>query len=161
MNDQKTIFSIDVKNEPGELARIVGLFSGRWYNIESLNVTTTIDSTISRITLITNWDNNILEQIRKQVEKLINVTKVKNITFEKNVQRELVLIKVKAIDKNRSEILRIVDIFKTKIVNVEKKYFIIEISADNEEMKSLINLLKPMGIIEITKSGAVAMVSGK
>ena len=111
--------------------------------------------------MITNWDNNILEQIRKQVEKLINVTKVKNITFEKNVQRELVLIKVKAIDKNRSEILRIVDIFKTKIVNVEKKYFIIEISADNEEMKSLINLLKPMGIIEITKSGAVAMVSGK
>ena len=118
MDEQRHILSILVDNQPGVLSRIAGLFSGRGYNIESLCVAATTDPQVSRLTMVTVGDDAILEQIKKQLNKLINVIKVYNLTGTPYVQRELILIKVKAKAEFRAEILRIVDIFRAKVVDV-------------------------------------------
>jgi len=146
-----------VDNEPGVLSRVAGLFSGRGFNIESLCVAETLDPAISRITLVTRGDDAIAEQIKKQLNKLINVIKVHDLTGTEHVEREMALIKVKAEADYRAEILRIVDIFRCKVVDVGPAHYTIEVTGTDEKLKAILSLLKPMGVKEIARTGAIAL----
>lgn len=157
---EKSILSILVENKPGVLSRIVGLFSGRGYNIDSLSVAETADPGISRLAMVTTGDKAIVAQIKKQLYKLINVIKVYDYTDQKYVSRELAMIKVNASASLRAEILRIVDIFRCKIVDSGPEHYIIQVSADEEKLEALLNLLKPMGIKEIVRTGCIALARG-
>ena len=155
--DERHILSLIVDNEPGVLARIAGLFSGRGFNIESLCVAETMDPSVSRITLVTRGDMSIIEQIKKQLNKLINVIKVRDLTGSSYVQRELLLIRVKASPENRAEILRMVDIFRARVVDVGTSSYTIEITGDEGKVTAFLNLLRPMGIQEVVRTGAIAI----
>jgi len=155
--EQKHIFSLLVENQPGVLARIAGLFSARGYNIESLCVAPTMDPEISRVSLVTKGDEFILEQIKKQLNKLINVIKVYDYTEVPYVQRDLALVKVRAKPEHRAEILRIVDIFRSRVVDVSPEYYTVEITGDEDKIEAFLRLLKPMGIKEIARTGPVAL----
>jgi len=157
MTKEKHILSLLVDNKPGVLSRISGLFSGRGFNIESLCVAETMDSDISRITLVTSGDDMILEQIQKQLNKLINVIKVINFTEKPSIYREMLLIKVTAKATFRAEILRIVDIFRCKVVDVGPEHYTIEVTGDDGKINALLNLLRPMGIKEIARTGSIAL----
>ena len=157
MNEEKHILTMLVDNEPGVLSRIVGLFSARGYNIESLVVAPTMDSVVSRITLVTNANLPELEQIEKQLRKLINVVKLRDLSGKKAVKREMALICVKAKPENRAEILRIVSIFRCKVVDSGLEHYIIEVSGNEDKINALINLLKPMGIKKLARTGALAL----
>lgn len=152
--------SILVENEFGVLARVAGMFSGRGYNIESLSVAETMDPTVSRITLVTRGDDQVLEQIEKQLNKLIAVIKVIDFTDTAHVERELVLIKVAVDERSRGEIVNIVDIFRGKIVDVSRRSYVIEVTGTEDKIDALIELLKPIGIKEIVRTGRVAMFRG-
>jgi acetolactate synthase I/III small subunit len=156
----KHIISVLVENEFGVLARIAGLFSGRGFNIESLAVAETLDPTISRMTIVTRGDDQIVEQITKQLNKLVNILKVSDLTDVPHVSREMVLLKVKTEERNRSEIMRIVDIFRGKIVDVGPKSYIIEMTGDEEKIQAIIHLLKPLGLVEIVSTGEIAIQRG-
>ncbi len=158
MTEGKHLFSILVDNQPGVLSRIAGLFSGRGYNIESLCVAETSDPQVSRITMVTTGDDQIIEQIKKQLFKLINVIKVNDLTGTNCIQRELVLIKVMARPENRAEILRIVDIFRAKVVDVGPEHYTIEITGNEDKLTAIQNLLRPMGIKEIARTGNIALL---
>lgn len=153
----KHILSILVDNEPGVLSRIAGLFSGRGFNIESLCVAVTTDPHISRITLVTVGEPPIIEQIEKQLNKLINVIKVHDLTGKKFVQRELALIKIVAKPENRAEILRIVDIFRCKVVDIGHEHYTVEVTGDEGKMEAILNIFKPIGIKEIARTGIIAL----
>jgi acetolactate synthase-1/3 small subunit len=157
MTEEKHVLSILVDNKPGVLSRIAGLFSGRGYNIESLCVAETSEEGVSRITLVTKANRPLVEQIKKQLNKLINVIKVFDMTEAKYVQRELVLIKVTAKPENRAEILRIVDIFRCKVVDVGAEHYTIEVTGDEGKLAAIRSLLRPMGIKEIARSGMIAL----
>jgi len=157
MTDQKHVLSILVDNQPGVLSRIAGLFSGRGYNIESLCVAETHEPGLSRLTIVTKANSTVVEQIEKQLNKLINVLKVHNLTETEYVQREMALVKVKARAEHRAEILRIVDIFRCKVVDVGLEHYTIEVTGDEGKLTALMNLLKPIGIKEVVKTGSVAM----
>ncbi len=157
MTEQKHILSILVDNEPGVLSRIAGLFSGRGYNIESLSVAETTEPLVSRITMVTMADTPVVEQIMKQLHKLINVIKVHELTGTSYVQREMALIKVQARPEHRAEILRIVDIFRCKVVDVGQGHYTLEVTGDEDKMDAILNLLKPIGIKEIAKTGIIAL----
>ena len=158
MEDKKKyVLSILVDNEPGVLARVAGLFSGRGYNIESLCVAETTDPLVSRITMVTVGDTAIVEQIKKQLFKLINVIKVYDLTGTECIQRELILIKVNAKPDHRAEILRIVDIFRSKVVDVGPDHFSIEVTGSEEKLTAILSLLKPIGIKEIARTGKIAL----
>jgi acetolactate synthase-1/3 small subunit len=159
--EKRNILSILVDNEPGVLSRIAGLFSGRGFNIESLCVAETTDPLISRITLVTVGDMSIVEQIKKQLNKLINVIKVMDFTGIAFVQREMALIKVRAKPEHRAEILRMVDIFRSRVIDVSSKYYIVEITGDEDKISAFLNLLNPMGIKEIARTGAIALAREK
>ncbi len=157
MSISRCVLSLLVDNEPGVLSRVVGLFSGRGYNIENLCVAETIDPKISRITLVTHGDDLILEQIKKQLNKLINVLKVHTLTGTDYVEREMALIKVSAKAQHRAEILRIVDIFRCKVVDVGAEHYTIEVTGNKGKLDAILSLLKPIGIKEIAKTGAIAL----
>jgi len=152
--------SILVENEFGVLARVAGMFSGRGYNIESLSVAETMDPTVSRITLVTRGEDRVLEQIEKQLNKLIAVIKVIDFTDTAHVERELVLIKVAVDERSRGEIVNIVDIFRGKIIDVSRRSYVIEVTGTEDKIDALIELLKPIGIKEIVRTGKVAMFRG-
>jgi acetolactate synthase-1/3 small subunit len=154
---EKYTLSMLVDNQPGVLSRIAGLFSGRGFNIESLCVAETTDPLISRITLVTTGDTMIVEQIKKQLNKLINIIKVLDFTDTPFVQRELALIKIRAKPDHRAEILRMVDIFRSRVVDVSAEYYIVEVTGDEDKISAFLNLLKPMGIKEIARTGAIAL----
>jgi len=154
------IISVLVENEFGVLARVAGLFSGRGFNIESLSVAETLDPTVSRITLVTRGDDQVLEQMEKQLNKLICVIKVGDFTQTEHVERELVLIKVKADERNRGELANIVDIFRAKIIDVSRETYTVEITGAEDKVNALIELLRPLGILEIVRTGKVAMFRG-
>jgi len=158
MTEEKHIFSIIVDNQPGVLSRIAGLFSGRGYNIESLCVAETMEPDVSRITMVTQGDANVIEQIKKQLFKLINVIKVHDLTTEKSIQRELILIKVAAKPEHRAEILRIVDIFRAKVVDVGPEHYTIEVTGTEDKLNAIQTLLRPMGIKNIARSGRIALL---
>lgn len=149
--------SIFVDNESGVLSRIAGLFSARGFNIESLNVAPTEDPETSRITLVTSGDDFIIQQIIKRFNNMVNVIRVIDITDTNHVEREMVLIKIKTTEKNRAEILRVVDIFRAKVVDTTLKSYMIEITGDVKKVGGFIELLKPFGIKEIARTGTVAM----
>ncbi|MEE8423089.1 MAG: acetolactate synthase small subunit [Thermodesulfobacteriota bacterium] len=150
--------SILVDNEFGVLSRVSGLFSGRGFNIESLCVAETFDPDVSRMTIVTSGNEQIIEQIIKQLHKLINVIKVNDLTGTDHVERELMLVKVATDANNRAEILRIADIFRAKIVDVNPKYYTIETTGDEGKLKALTELLRPHGIKEVARTGKIAMV---
>jgi acetolactate synthase-1/3 small subunit len=152
--------SILVENEFGVLARVAGLFSARAFNIESLSVAETMDPTVSRITLVTRGDDQVLEQIEKQLNKLISVIKVTDFTETAHVTRELVLLKVTADERTRGEMIQIVDIFRGKIIDVSRRSYVIEVTGTEDKIDALIELLRPIGIKEIVRTGTVAMFRG-
>ncbi len=154
--EQHTI-SVLVENKFGVLARIAGLFSGRGYNIESLSVNATNDPKISKMTIVTTGDEAIIDQIDKQLNKLIDVLKVTDLTGSEFVERELVLVKVKATSGNRSEIIQIAEIFGGKIVAVHKNELGIEISGRSSKIDDFISMLRGFGIIELARTGRVAI----
>jgi len=153
----KHTLSVLVQNEAGVLSRIVGLFSGRGYNIESLTVAPTQDAEYSRVTIVTFGDDGVIEQISKQLNRLINTIKVMDITGECSIERELVLVKVAAKEENRSEILRIAEIFDAKIVDATPKTYTLEAMGDDIKIRSMIELLRAVGIRELVRSGKVAI----
>jgi len=152
--------SVLVENEFGVLARVAGLFSGRGFNIESLSVAPTLDPSISRMTIVTSGDDRILEQINKQLNKLIDTIKVIDFTSEEHLERELCMIKVTAEDDTRAEVLRICDIFRGKVVDVAPKCYTIEVTGAPAKISAIIELLRPMGIKELVRSGPVALGRG-
>ncbi len=151
------VLSILVENEPGVLSRVAGLFSGRGFNIESLNVAPTLEEGVSRMTICTKGDDQIVEQIIKQLRKLVTVIKVVDLTHLQAVEREMVLIKVSAEDSRRPEILRIADIFRCKVVDVSANELTLEITGDQGKIKAIINLLQRFGIKEIARTGTGAI----
>ena len=156
----KHIISVMVENKSGVLAKVAGLFSRRGFNIDSLAVGPTDDNAISRITIVVNAENHSIEQITKQLYKLINVIKIQELDPSNIVERELVLIKVSADSKSRPEILEIVNIFRANIVDVGKKTLVLEITGSNRKVKALEDLLKPFGIRELVRTGKVACMRG-
>jgi acetolactate synthase-1/3 small subunit len=151
------VISILVENEFGVLSRISGLFSGRGFNIESLCVAETMDKSISQMTIVTRGSDEIIEQITKQLRKLVTVIKVTDFTGTDYINREMVLIKVKATNDTRSEILSIVDIFRAKVVDVSPKAYTIELTGDENKISAIIELFRPMGVLELVRTGAVAI----
>ncbi|MBW2167592.1 MAG: acetolactate synthase small subunit [Deltaproteobacteria bacterium] len=157
MIEEKHVLSILVENQPGVLSRISGLFGGRGYNIDSLCVAETTEPHVSRVTIVATANRVVLEQIMKQLHKLINVIKVIELTGTEFVQREMALIKVNAKPEHRAEILRIVDIFRAKIIDVGLEHYTIEITGDEDKLSAILSLLKPSGIKEIAKTGIIAL----
>jgi acetolactate synthase-1/3 small subunit len=156
---QHTI-SVVVENEFGVLARVSGLFSGRGFNIDSLSVAPTNDETLSRITITTRGDDAILEQITKQLNKLVDVIKVLDFNDDSAIERELALIKVAAEDESRAEVLRIVDIFRAKIIDVTPKSYTIEATGNPAKINAILDLLRPLGLKELVRTGSVAIGRG-
>ena len=156
-SEEKHVVTMLVDNKPGVLSRVVGLFSGRGFNIESLCVAETMDPKISRITIVTKAKAAVMEQIEKQLNKLVNVIKMRDLSGEKSVKREMALICVKAKPERRAEILRIVDIFRCKVVDVGLEHYMIEVTGDDGKLTALLNLLKPMGIKKIARTGKIAL----
>jgi acetolactate synthase-1/3 small subunit len=156
----KHTISLLVENKPGVLSRVAGLFSGRGFNIESLSVAETTDPHISRMTILTTGNDQILEQITKQLNKLINVIKVTDYKSNEYVGRELALIKVSVNDETRSEILSIIDIFRGKVVDVGSESYTVEITGDENKMKAILDLFRPMGIKEVACTGCAALTRG-
>ena len=152
--------SVLVQNKPGVLARTAGLFSRRGYNIESLTVGVTEKEDVSRMTIVVAGDDTVVEQVTKQLNKLIEVIKVSDLTKESYVNRELVLIKVTADGSNRGEIMQLVDVFRARIVDVAAKSLIIEITGDAGKIAALIDMLKQFGIKEIVRTGTLALGRG-
>ena len=150
-----------VENQPGVLSRVAGLFSGRGFNIESLTVAPTLDPQVSHITLVTTGDETIMEQIVKQLNKLVNVIKVIDFREVKFVDREMALIKVKAEAQTRAEILRIVDIFRGKVVDLSPHFFTIEVTGDEGKIQAILDLLAQLGIVEVVRTGKVAIARSK
>lgn len=154
------IFSVLVENKFGVLARVAGLFSGRGFNIDSLCVGETIDPEVSRMTIVAHGDDKIMEQINKQLNKLIDVVKVQDLNDEDHVERELILIKVDGVSKNRASIMEIVDIFRGKIIDVNAQTMTIEVTGAHEKLLAIIDLLRPFGIKEIARTGKIAISRG-
>lgn len=155
--DQKHVLSLLVQNEPGVLSRISGLFSGRGFNIESLAVAATMENTVSRITLVTKGDQAIVEQIKKQLNKIISVVKVIDLEGAPYVKRELALVKVRAKPENRAELLRMADIFRCRVVDVNQEYYTVEVTGDEEKIDAFLDLVRPNGIKEIARTGVIAL----
>ena len=149
--------SVLLQNKPGVLSRVTGLFSGRGFNIESLSVAPTLEKEVSCLTLVTFGDEAIIEQITKQLHKLIDVIKVTDMSEHEYVEREMALIRVKAEAVSRAEVLRVIDIFRGKVVDVSPKSYAVEVTGSPTKIKAIIDILRPIGIQEIVRTGAVAM----
>ena len=157
---RKHTIAVLVENKFGVLSRVAGLFSARGYNIESLSVGETLDPTVSRMTLVVRGDEFVIEQVMKQLHKLIDVIKVSDLTDEGHVERELVLIRVNAEPQHRAEVLRTADIFRAKVIDVTPISFTLEATGDEAKLEALIELLRPIGIQEIVRTGKVAIARG-
>jgi acetolactate synthase-1/3 small subunit len=149
--------SVTVENKFGVLARIAGLFSGRGFNIDTLNVAPTQDPTMSRMTIVVKGDDAVLEQIIKQLNKLVDVIKVQDFREDQYVDRELILIKVGADAKSRPEVMQICDIFRAKIVDVAHKTLTVEITGAESKVAAFLELMEPFGVRDLTRTGKVAM----
>jgi acetolactate synthase-1/3 small subunit len=150
--------SVLVENEFGVLARVAGLFSGRGYNIESLTVNEDpIDPTVSRIVLVTSGDDQVLEQVNKQLNKLVSVIKIIDFKDVETIDRELVMVRVAVDDRTRSECDSIVSAFRGRVVDIGPRSITVELTGDSEKIQGFINLLRPLGIKEIVRSGKITM----
>jgi len=159
-NNKRVILSILVENYSGTLSKVSGLFTRRGYNIDSLNVAETQDPNISRITVAVTGDSYIIEQITKQLHKLINVIKITTLSEESSVQRELMMVKVSAVGSKRSEIIQIVDIFKANISYVNNKNMIVVITGTEDKNNAFLEMIRPYGIVEMTRTGPAALERG-
>ena len=157
MTEKKCVITMLVENEPGVTARVSGLFASRGYNIETICGSPTANPKMSRITISTTANPELLEQIMKQVRRLVNVIKVRDMTGEDAVKREIALICVNAKPKDRAEIMRIVETFRGRIVDTGATHFIIELTGGQEKIDALIRLLEPMGIAKLARSGILAL----
>ena len=155
------ILSLLVENQQGVLARISGLLSGRGYNVESITAGATIDPTVTRITLACTGDDAVVEQIKKQLNKLIDVIKVNELTGLPSLNRELMLIKVSAKGRQRGEIFQVADVFKAQVMDVGHDTMSVELTGTPEKIDDFASLLSPYGIVEIARSGVVAMERSK
>ena len=157
---QRHVLSVLVENEPGVLSRVAGLFSGRGFNIDSLNVAPTLEEGVSHMTITTYGDSQILEQIMKQLHKIVTVIKVMDFADMPAIEREMMFVKVQAEGPARSEILRTVEIFRCKVVDVSSSEMTIEATGAEGKIDALLGLLEHYGIIELVRSGAVAVTRG-
>ena len=155
------VISAIVENKPGVLAHIAGLFSSRGFNIDSLAVGVTDDPNLSRMTIVVKGDDQILEQVRKQLGKVIDVLKVSDFSDQAFVERDLMLLKVNTPPGRRGEIVEVVDIFRGRIVDVGAKEVIIEVAGQEDKLQAVLDLLKPYGIKEVCRTGSVAMLRGQ
>lgn len=161
VGEQRHVISVLVLNEFGVLTRVAGLFSGRGYNIESLSVAETTNPEVSRMTIVTSGDPAVIEQIIKHLRKLIPVLKVVDVTDKPHVERELLLLKVKATEENKNEIFRLVEIFRAKIIDVSPNSYIIELTGDPDKLDAFIDLFKGLELMEIARTGIVSLQRGK
>ena len=149
--------SILVENTFGALTRVAGMFSGRGYNIDSLNVAPTHNPEVSRMTIVTRGDDDTLEQVVRQLEKLVNVIEITDFREHEYIDRELVLVKVKVDGKTRAEVMQITDIFRAKIVDVQSKSMTIEVTGNENKVEKFIHLIGNFGILTLTRTGKVAL----
>jgi acetolactate synthase-1/3 small subunit len=156
----KHTLSVLVENKPGVLTRIAGLFARRGFNIDSLAVGETEDPRLSRMTIQVDGQDQPLEQVTKQLHKLINVIKITDLTPETSVDRELVLIKVRTTAETRGEIIQIAEIFRARLVDVAGATVVVEITGARDKVEAMISLLRPFGIVELVRTGKVAMARG-
>jgi acetolactate synthase I/III small subunit len=155
------ILSVLLENEAGALSRVVGLFSARGYNIDSLSVATTEDVTMSRMTIVTHGSDDVIEQITKQLNKLIEVVKVVDLTDGNHIERELMLVKVRAAGKDRDEMKRMADIFRGRILDVTDKSYTIELTGDSHKLDAFISAIEPGVILETVRTGASGIGRGE
>ena len=158
MTQGRHIFSVLVENKFGVLARVAGLFSGRGFNIDSLSVSETEDPDTSQMTIVTHGDEAIIEQIEKQLNRLIEVITITDITKENHVEREMILVKVAVDTAKRGEVLQIVDIFRARTIDVAPESLTIEITGDENKLRAVIDMLRPYGIRELVRTGKVAIM---
>lgn len=149
--------SILVENKTGALARIAGMFSGRGFNIDTLNVGPTLDATTSRMTIVVRGDDKVLEQVSKQLDKLVDVIDVQDFRDEEYVDRELMLVRVEASSKTRAEVMQICDIFRAKIIDVQPKTLAIEVTGTEGKISKFLMLMERFGIKELTRTGKIAL----
>jgi acetolactate synthase-1/3 small subunit len=152
------VISVLVENKSGVLARIAGLFSGRGYNIDNLCVAPTQDSAVSRMTIVCRGDDPIIEQILKQLNKLIDVVKVQDLTTDEHVERELALVKVACTSETRADIIQLVNVFRARVIDVDLKTLTVEVVGDARKTEALIELLRSFGIRELVRTGRVAIL---
>jgi acetolactate synthase-1/3 small subunit len=154
------IISILLENEPGALSRVVGLFSQRNFNIETLNVAPTEDPTLSRLTVTTVGDDRVIEQITKHLNKLIDVVKLVDLTEGNHIERELMLVKVKALGASRDEVKRTVDIVRAQIVDVTPSVYTVQITGDAGKLDAFVQAMAPIGILEVARTGVSGISRG-
>ena len=154
------IISILLENEPGALSRVVALFSARGYNIESLTVAQTEESTLSRMTIKTSGSDDVVEQITKHLNRLIDVVKVVDLTDYEFIERELMMVKVRAIGKNREELKRLSDIFRGKIIDVSEKPYTIELTGDSPKFDAFVEALEDGTVLELVRTGSSGIARG-
>lgn len=159
--ETRHVISVLVENKPGVLARVAGMFSGRGFNIHSLAVAPTLDTQYSRMTIVSHGSDQIVEQIIKQLRKLINVLKVQDLTSGDHVDREMILIRMKATAAKRAEVLRITDIFRGKVVDVTHDTIALEVTGSQSKIEAILELLTPLGILELIRTGTVAIPRGR
>ena len=157
----KHVISILLENEPGALSRVVGLFSARGYNIETLTVAPTEDETLSRMTLVTKGSDDVIEQITKHLNRLIEVVKVVDLSEGPHIERELMLIKVRAVGKEREEIKRMADIFRGRIIDVTDNSYTIELTGDQRKIEAFIEALDRSAILETVRTGVSGIGRGE
>lgn len=154
------VLSALVQNQPGVLAHVSGMLASRGFNIDSLAVGETEDANLSRMTFVVRGDDGVLEQVRKQLDKLVTVVKVHDISGEDFVERDLMLLKVKAAPERRSEIALLVEMFRARVVDISPNDLMIEISGQERKIEAFIDLMRPYGIVELARTGRIAMVRG-
>ncbi|ASK35056.1 acetolactate synthase small subunit [Alloalcanivorax mobilis] len=157
----RRIISILMENEPGALSRVVGLFSQRGYNIETLTVAPTEDETLSRLTMTTNGDDNKIEQITKHLNKLIEVVKLVDLTEGAHIEREIMLMKVKATGAQRAEVKRTVDIFRGQIVDVTSTVYTVQLTGTTDKLEAFINAVGETQVLEVVRSGVSGIARGE
>ncbi|MBF0554994.1 MAG: acetolactate synthase small subunit [Nitrospirae bacterium] len=153
--------SVQVENKFGVLSRVAGLFSGRGYNIESISVGETLDPKVSVMTIVTRGEDQIVEQINKQLNKLIDVIKVQDLFDVDHVEREMVLVKIAPPQEQKAEVLRLAEIFRGRVVDSSPKTYTIEITGDEKKIEAFLELVKPMGVKEFVRSGKIAIAREK
>ena len=161
MKEKRHIISVLLENESGALSRVAGLFSMRGYNIESLTVAPTHDETLSRATVVTSGDDRTIEQITKQLNKLVDVVRLTDLTETSHVERELMLIKVRATGQQREEIKRLTDIFRSKIIDVTETSYIIELTGDSDKLEAFVSSVGDDSILEVVRSGSTGIARGE
>jgi len=157
----KHVISVLMENEPGALSRVVGLFSARGYNIETLTVAPTEDATLSRLTVVTVGSDEVIEQITKHLNRLVDVVKVVDLTEGAHIERELMLIKVRAVGKERDEVKRMADIFRGRIIDVTDKSYTIELTGDQDKIQAFIGALDRSAIMETVRTGVSGIGRGE